>query len=248
MARRDRKHRIQVGLDLWRLYAESGRILPATWIARTVGVSPTTMLNYLTDYQPLPGFTPGRGWNPLRRRRTPMKILSRTFPKTRTLILPSTTDPTIQTLVLQQELDNNFFAMWCSSHRPTYVPVLSFVDDQISTPQNLSLQLFSWIQARIAQVQDFGRRAFDTPPGIVYLLHRDIPNLLCPLDFPGQFVVAHQFGIAAFPSEIHLPSDVPSVDLPTSFPQAAPAFEDAKEANAWLRQHLGIRSLGWSDF
>jgi hypothetical protein len=59
--------RALIGVELWKLYADSGRIVPATWIARAVKVSPTTMLKYLAqhcpEYVPRKGFAPGRGWN-----------------------------------------------------------------------------------------------------------------------------------------------------------------------------------------
>lgn len=58
--------RAAIGVDLWRLYAASGRVLPASWLARAVHVSPTTMLKYLASvagYSPRRGWTPGHGWN-----------------------------------------------------------------------------------------------------------------------------------------------------------------------------------------
>lgn len=59
--------RIALGLDLYRIYAANGRYLPASWIARAVGVSPTTMSKYMTiycpEYQPRKGWVPGLGWN-----------------------------------------------------------------------------------------------------------------------------------------------------------------------------------------
>lgn len=58
--------RAAIGVDLWRLYAAAGRVLPASWIARAVRVSPTTMSKYLASlagYVPRRGWTPGRGWN-----------------------------------------------------------------------------------------------------------------------------------------------------------------------------------------
>lgn len=55
---------VQLGLDLWQVYADNGRILPATWVARAVRVSPTTMLRHLADrYRARKGRTPERGWN-----------------------------------------------------------------------------------------------------------------------------------------------------------------------------------------
>ena len=61
------KPKAMLGVQLWRLYADNGRRLPAAWLARTVGISPTTMGRYLAlhcpAYTPCRGFTPGRGWN-----------------------------------------------------------------------------------------------------------------------------------------------------------------------------------------
>lgn len=64
-------HRAQIGVELWRLYAEAGKRIPASWIARAVGVSPTTMTKHLAPegYLPVRGYTPGRGWNWSRVRR-----------------------------------------------------------------------------------------------------------------------------------------------------------------------------------
>jgi hypothetical protein len=59
--------RALLGVDLWNLYAGEGRYLPAAWVARAVGVSPTTMTKYLAvhcvGYTPKKGWSPGRGWN-----------------------------------------------------------------------------------------------------------------------------------------------------------------------------------------
>ena len=65
-------HRARIGVELWKLYADIGKRLPASWVARAVGVSPTTMTKHLAsegDYLPVRGYTPGRGWNWSRVRR-----------------------------------------------------------------------------------------------------------------------------------------------------------------------------------
>lgn len=56
-----------LGVSLWVLYASQGRVLPAAWVARAVGVSPTTMGAALRragfDYGAARGRRPGQGWN-----------------------------------------------------------------------------------------------------------------------------------------------------------------------------------------
>ena len=60
------QNRARLGVQIWLVYKANGKALPAAWVARAVGVSPTTMTKYLRLYCAAFTARKGRtenGWN-----------------------------------------------------------------------------------------------------------------------------------------------------------------------------------------